>query len=849
MKILRSKRGILIGCAVLLLALFWVRPGANRLRMRAANSIALAIGRPVEVSSVSLRLLPQPGFDLENFVVHDDPAFSAEPMLRSAEVTAALRIGPLFRGKIEVARLDMTEPSLNLVRDREGHWNLEGLLERASKTQVAPTGKSSGEVRPRFPYIEAGNARINFKIGQEKKPIAFTAADFSFWQESENSWGMRLKAQPVHTDFNLSDTGTVLVAGTWQRAATLRETPLQFSAQWTGAQLGQVSKLVYGQDKGWRGSAGISATLAGTPADLVVQTDVSIQDFHRYDVAGGRALKLAAQCSGHYSSVDRSFSKLTCNAPVGDGKITLSGSIAAPPDLRYYDLTLAAKDVPMQALLGLARHTKKNLPDDLVATGKLDATVRLVRKEKMLPQSAWEGGGETLNFRLRWQATDTDLIFDRIPFVILSNAHPAGPKQARAAAQKTKGLQFPSGPHLEIGPFNLALGRPTPTVIHGWISSSGYGFALGGDAQVQRLLQVAHITGVPAPQLAADGTASLNLQIAGTWTGFSAPQAIGDIQLHAIHAEMRGVNAPLEIASATMHLTADETRVQDFSASLDGTAWHGSLTLSRPCAAPESCAIQFNLHADEISTGKLNQLMNPTLRKQPWYRFLTFPNASKKSWLASLHASGKLSVDKVLIHKLAAKSVSANVDLQNGKLQLTDLRGSILGGKHAGKWEADFTANPPAYSGSGSFEKVGLDQLAKAMHDGWITGTAKATYEAKASGLTAPELFSSANATLRIDARDGTLPHISLADAAGPARIRRFAGSFILSEGTLKIEQGKLQTRNSTYAVSGAASLQRVLQIKLTRAGARDFTVSGTLASPRITPTAPTPEAQAALKP
>ena len=203
----------------------------------------------------------------------------------------------------------------------------------------------------------------------------------------------------------------------------------------------------------------------------------------------------------------------------------------------------------------------------------------------------------------------------------------------------------------------------------------------------------------------------------------------------------------------------------------------------------------------------------------------------------------------MLIHKLAAKSVSANVDLQNGKLQLTDLRGSILGGKHAGKWEADFTANPPAYSGSGSFEKVGLDQLAKAMHDGWITGTAKATYEAKASGLTAPELFSSANATLRIDARDGTLPHISLADAAGPARIRRFAGSFILSEGTLKIEQGKLQTRNSTYAVSGAASLQRVLQIKLTRAGARDFTVSGTLASPRITPTAPTPEAQAALKP
>ena len=74
---------------IVLLALFLIRPGANRLRNRIVNSISLALGRPVDVAAVRLRLLPQPGFDLNNFVIHDDPAFSAEPMLRAQEVTAS----------------------------------------------------------------------------------------------------------------------------------------------------------------------------------------------------------------------------------------------------------------------------------------------------------------------------------------------------------------------------------------------------------------------------------------------------------------------------------------------------------------------------------------------------------------------------------------------------------------------------------------------------------------------------------------------------------------------------------------------------------------------------------------
>ena len=72
------------------------------------DSISNALNRPVTVEAVSLRLLPQPGFDLHKFVVADDPSFSAEPMLRADDVTAYLRFSSLWRARPEIARLSLS---------------------------------------------------------------------------------------------------------------------------------------------------------------------------------------------------------------------------------------------------------------------------------------------------------------------------------------------------------------------------------------------------------------------------------------------------------------------------------------------------------------------------------------------------------------------------------------------------------------------------------------------------------------------------------------------------------------------------------------------------------------------
>jgi hypothetical protein len=833
----RSKRGVLTLGVVLLLALFLIRPGANQLKTRIANSISLALGRPVDVAAVKLRLLPHPGFDLENFVIHDDPVFSAEPMLRAQEVTASLRVTSLLRGRLEIARLNLTEPSLNLVRNAEGHWNLETLIERAAKIPVAPTSKPKTESRPGFPYIEADRGRINFKFGPEKKPYALTEADFALWQDSENAWGMRLKAQPVRTDFNLTDTGTVTVSGSWQRAATLRETPLQFSLQWDRAQLGQVSKLTYGNDKGWRGGLKVSTTLTGTPADLAIAAAASVQGFRRYDILGGGELRLAAQCSGHYSSVDHTLSEIACSAPVGDGTITLAGrvnSFFSSPDC---DLTLTGRDLPIQSLVGFTRHAKQGMPDDLIAAGRLDGNVQFKRGAKV--GSVWQGGGETSGFRLGSKLTRTELVLGRVPL----SMSPAIGSKSRATLREVP----PPETRFEVGPFDLTLGRPAAATVRGWVSRSGYMFTVQGDAQVQRLLQVARTVGIPVPQPAAEGLAKVDLQIAGSWSGFATPRATGKAQLHSIRAEVRGLNAPLEITSANLVLTPDQTNVQNLTASIAGTSWRGSLALPRPCIVPDSCLIRFDLHADEIATDRLNQLVNPHVPKQPWYKFLSSPETGVP-YLLKVHAAGKLSANRLVIRKLVGSRVSANMELDKGKLRLSDLHGDVLGGRQIGEWEADFTAKPPEYSGNGTLERVALNQLSESMGDDWITGWATATYRVKASGLDAAELFASATSTLKVDARDGLLRHVALAEGTAPLQMQRLAAHLSLHDGKFEIQEGKLETPAGIYQVSGTASLTRILNLKLTREGVPGFNITGTLTEPHVSPIL-APETRAELKP
>src|SRR5208337_1476739 len=186
----------------------------------------------------------------------------------------------------------------------------------------------------------------------------------------------------------------------------------------------------------------------------------------------------------------------------------------------------------------------------------------------------------------------------------------------------------------------------------------------------------------------------------------------------------------------------------------------GTISLPRHCETGD-CPTTFDLHADRIALDQLNALLNPSAPKQPWYQFLS-SGPPGSAYLLSLDATGKISAGQLVDRTFTATHVTTNAELKNGKLRLSDLRADVWGGKHVGEWGADFTAKPPQYTGTGTLQRVALDQLAQMMNDGWITGLAGATYTVTASGLTAAELFSSARGNLQVTAQDGEFPHLVL---------------------------------------------------------------------------------------
>ena len=301
----------------------------GRYQRRIATAISTAIGRPVHMRSVRLQVLPTPAIVMSDFEVEEDPAFGAEPSLRAPQVVAQVSVASLWRGQLEVGRIDLDEASVNLVRNNAGLWNAGAILVSASRVQNAPTGQKHSGAAPRFPYISATNARINFKQGAEKTPFSLLNADISMWLSDPDEWQVRLEAQPVRTDLDLdlSDTGLLRVEGRLHRASALGRMPLALKAEWSHAPLGQMSRLWLGRDPGWRGDLHATAEITGDPDDLSLATHLVVANMHRQDYTPEDAFELDATCRAEYRRAAETLGGLACRWPVGDGELGLTGSV------------------------------------------------------------------------------------------------------------------------------------------------------------------------------------------------------------------------------------------------------------------------------------------------------------------------------------------------------------------------------------------------------------------------------------------------------------------------------------------------------------------------------------------
>lgn len=819
----------------------------NRYRGRVAGAISRALGRDVTVSNLEFKLLPRPGVVLHNFVAAEDPAYGAEPMLRADTVTAYLRLTSLWRGRLEIGTLDLDNASLNLVRRSDGHWNIEELVERASQVSPAPTGKIRPEARPRFPYVEASTGRINFKLGEVKKAFAFTDADFALWLESENQWGIRVEARPVRTDVNISDTGTLTLDGRFQRASNVRDTPLYLKLNYADGPLGQLTKLIYGRDRGWRGTVRASAVLTGTPASAALTLDGEVADFRRYDISPGEALRLRTHCTGTYSSIGDSLYDVRCESPIGTGILRVRGD-AQSWGAGGYELDISGEHIPADRMAAFARHSKKDLPPDLTATGEIQG-VFTVRKSAGTAIAQWSGGGQTTSLTLHAGLLKRDLELGEVQFAVPSEK-PTEIRNKRRARRSHPPAAAPlqtGGFQLAIKPFPIPLGAVSPATASAEFSQGRYDLHLSGAAELGRLLTVAQTLGVRTPGIGLEGATQLDLEVAGEWMGFAQPTPTGKLQISSATAELQGVSEPMLIDAASVVLENDQIKITSFSSSFSkGGQLNGVASFPAHCTSPENCVLQFDVRAQDASLARLNQLLNPAFGRQPWYHLLDIGRRHEDA-LSKLRAQGRFVLPHFDLGALVASNVNGSLELSSGRLRIHELRGDLLGGHEDGSWMADFTVSPPRFMGNGLVSKISMSQLATLMHDSWATGGLDAEYSLSFSGVPAAKILSTASGTADFRWNNGALRHVILEGRGAPMTFSTFAGKVLLQDGTFTVNNGDMQSAGSKYAVTGTATADGTLNVKLEHGGGKSYVISGTLDKPSVQ-SLTTPASEAALR-
>ncbi len=660
---------------VLFLMAIFLPPLINlgKYRRRITASMSEALGRPVFVGGMQLRLLPMPGIVMSDLTVDEDPAFGSEPALHATSVVASLRITSLWRGRLEVSRISLDDANLNLVRNASGEWSLGSILLRASQIPNAPTGERHTSARPRFPYIEATNARIDFKDNFEKKPFSLMTAEFSMWQASTDEWHLRLRAQPVRTDLqlHLSDTGEISIEGSLHRAPALSAMPVDLRGEWSGAQLGQVTRLIAGLDSGWRGDLDVSTTVSGTLGDLQLQSRLRLSDLRRQEFQPNSTMEINADCRSEYHRVERVFDNITCFAPISSGHLLLTGQFQgfhAP----QADLQLEINKVPAAFAVGLFSLIRPNA-QNLSVAGIVNGNFHLVTSD----QTKLTGTADATGVTLRYPGGSVNV--PAMHFVA-PPPQPAPPRHGRRLQPV-----LPVVNAIQLLPVSIPMGEPQPLVVDTHLSRAGLEIHLNGPASLARLLPAVANFGVlenSAALVGSRGRATLNLTTTADWmrpisgaaTGIATT---GTIAVDSAQLRPAFLPAPVDVQSATIDVGPDQIAWQNVVLTYQKMPMHGSLQFPVVCADPVAgCSATFTL-----AMGATNAVaIEAALGVNPDTGFLSKLFSIGENHPAWPSLKGTLQCEQLGVGPVVMHNVAASLAVTGNTLTFSTFDASALGG-------------------------------------------------------------------------------------------------------------------------------------------------------------------------
>ncbi len=684
-----------------------------------------AFGRSVEVRHFTVLLLPSPLLEAEQVTIGEDLSFGNEYFLRAERLTAGLRWSGLLRGHFEFGTLSFTRPSLILVRNDQGNWNLERWLPPA-KAAAGDTSQVYGPQPPQTPSnrlqkIEIDDGRINFKLLDEKLPFAFLGVSGSVEQVSFGRWRLELEAQPWRSGVNLQSAGTLVARGD-VAGTSARLQPAEIHVQWDKVSLADLFRLFRGQDYGLRGvftldgtaKSGAAAGAAASdpqPGDWNFAVRARASQIHRWDLTE-RSDNPGANLSleGRWNTVARNA--IVERLALETTKSNLRGSARFTPNATpSWEVRVESAGIQAADLLNWFRAFDPNINDAITAQQFFTGAVTLSGWPVELRDAAFSTfGGEVrvpgLSSALRIGAfqggrgrSDLSVTPIHVSFAALHDAAASAgaPPARRRAAPENKSM-------LDIG------------FGHDFAKRAG-GVNLDGHVEkVEDVLKVLAAFGRPINrgwELTGAASAALRYQ----WDiAQPSPRWNGHIDINKDSLQVAGMNQPLQVNKARLdwHDGLRTASISDLDAF--GGNWTGQLTQAKVPDSDGSVKWSVQWHANHLDAAELDRWIGPRARPSWLQRLLSSllgsanPSPAASELVRRVNAEGELRVDEFTLEKIKLTKLRAEGALHNLHVELLQVDARCAGGNLRARLHAAFLPRP-WYDLSADLDRVDLTQL------------------------------------------------------------------------------------------------------------------------------------------
>jgi hypothetical protein len=865
-----------ISAAILLLASegfsLLLRTAASRRYLTAR--LESSFGRPVEVRLFAFSLLDGPRIEAFDVSVAEDPRFGQEYFLRAEQLTAGPRWSALLTGHFEFGTLSFTNPTLNLVRLADGHWNLESWL----PSSAAATGNralgAAPRAGPRFHLsrIEVDSGRINFKQGQDVRPFAFEDVTGYLEQDTPGRWLLDFQTQPVRPGVAQPQSGMLrlrgLVGGTSSR---LQPADLDLSI-WD-ASIEDALRLLRGQDYGMRGalSADLHASIeppspgaavnpsATSPAEWGVTGVVRVADIHRWDLTskpGEPSVNVILKA--RWRSGDDRVALTSCDVQAPASILHTSGELAWNRGF-HPRLSLASSDIAYGDLFAWYRALRAGVDDNLSVKGWFRAEGAVEGWPPHVLDASLESSGAQIvpstplasllvsrwNASLHGSSLDSSLVaFQFAP----APGAAIGVASRQSALKIQASLLLPQPDRVAASPSSrAAVAHSTPETALRFRASID-----GAAERVQDYLALSRQFGHPtSPLWSAEGALIFHLRAEGAFRPRSTDWQ-GSIESKGLTLQFAFLNQPLRLSQATLALGpggAQEltlTSAQAFDA-----AWTG--TISRTPARP---GWQFDLTADRLDGVALDRWLEPRTRPAGLFARLGLfgagqsggENLSAAVPVVPISARGRLRVAEFSLAPFRFTQMDADIELAGRTIDVHRAKGLFAGGTVEGQFTAALGAQP-AYDLRARFDRVDLATLAQGAPSlaGRFGGAAAGEIALHASGIGRDALLDSLEGQGSIAARNVQISGFDLgavgenpSAAADDGRFAEAQTVFRIADRTVRAAPVQFTRPGEDLVAAGSVDFDGTLDFRIDTLGPQP-------ASPRASHATSVAERQASL--